>query len=195
MRSKFALAGVVATLFAFGADFGATSSLAAGKAGKSKSSSSAEVPDNISRQFKWEEKVVGPNDKKIDHEKIAAMQAAARKEEANKKNEPTVKKAARPQGVGAPSTSTIPTQDIEKPAPVAAKPNRPRAVADREARPRDSLDNLLDSEKDTSPSKAGRDDGLGSVLAVSDGDKPAASSSGRAAVTKGKSKKPHRARQ
>jgi hypothetical protein len=165
MRSKFLMAGVVATLITFGA-----AASWAGKAGHGKASSSkdGEVPDTIKNQFKWEENEVGPKDKKIDHAKIAAMQAQARRDEANRKDEP-VKAAPKPTA----PTSTIPTMDIEKPAPVAAKPTRRPAVAER-PRTRDSLDNLLDSEKDTSKSSSSNESALGSLLAVGD-DKPASS--------------------
>jgi hypothetical protein len=181
MRSKLFLATALSMMIVSSATIAQ-----AGKNGKSKDQS-GEVPDNISKQFQWEEKVVGPNDKKIDHDKIAAMQAAARKEEAAHKNEPTVKKQTRAAGIAAPSTASIPTQDIEKPAPAAA----PRAARPKPAvvqRQPDSLDKLLDSEKET-PSKSsssGSDNPLGKILAQDD-DKPAA----HAAASSSKSKTKH----
>jgi hypothetical protein len=189
MRSKQALGTAVATLMIF-----AAGSSWAAKGGKAKAKDDGAMPDNISKQFEWEEKVVGPNDdKKIDHKKIAAMQAAARKDEANHKNEPSAKKPARARGVDAPSTSTIPTQDIEKPTVSASKPARSKPMAaEKETRQRDSLDNLLDSEKETGGAHAGNDNPLGKMLAVDD--KPASSSRGSTA-TKTKSKHARRARQ
>jgi hypothetical protein len=187
MGSKHVLATALSTMIALGAT--ASSSWAA-KTGKNKKDDDGAVPASISKQFEWEEKVVGPNDdKKIDHKKIAAMQAAARKDEESHKNEPTVKKTTRAHGVAAPSTSTIPTMDIEKPAAPAPKATHSKPVAAKESRPKDSLDNLLDSEKETGGSKSSSNDNpLGKVLAVSD--KPASHSS----KTKGK-RSSRRARQ
>jgi hypothetical protein len=172
MRSKSLLA-VLATVLTVGLT--ATSAWA-GKGGKGngKGKSSEAMPDNISKQFQWEEKVVGPNDdKKIDHEKIARIQAQARKDEEAHKNEPTVKKTERAKGVAAPSTASLPTMDIEKPAaPAATAPRPAKAKPVAEARPRDSLDNLLDSEKDTggsgSRSSKAKANPLDQLLAVDD---------------------------
>lgn len=167
MRLKFAPVVLVALSSVV---FGALCSLSppAWSKGKAKAEKSGEVPDSFSRQFKWEEGVVGTNEKKLDHNKIAAMQAAARKEDAAHKNEPTVKKTERPAGVGAPSSITPPTMDIEKPAPVAARPSRPRAPVQAAPKTRDSLDQLLDSERDTGAGRSHGDGGLGKMLAVSD---------------------------
>jgi hypothetical protein len=167
MRSKLFLATALSMLIVSSATVAR-----AGKNGKSKDQN-GEVPDNISKQFQWEDKVVGPKNKGVDHDKIAAMQAAARKEDAAHKNEPA-KKQSRAAGINAPSSVSIPTQDIEKPAAAPApKTARPKpAVVQRQ---RDSLDNLLDAEKDT-PSKSSSsssDNPLGKILAQDD-DKPAA---------------------
>jgi hypothetical protein len=172
MRLKFAPVALVAVapsvVFGVFCTFGAPSNAWA-KEGKGNSDKDAQVPDGFNRQFKWEENVVGNNEKKLDHQKIAAMQAAARKEDAAHKDEPTVKKTERPRGVGVPASSTLPTMDIEKAAPAGTvKQYKPRPVAVEPPRRRDSLDQLLDSEKDTSGSRPRRDGGLGKVLAVSD---------------------------
>jgi hypothetical protein len=193
MRLKFAPVALVVLSVAPGTLW-SLSTPAWAKDGKSKADKSGEVPANINQQFKWEENVVGPNDKKIDHDKIAAMQAAARKEDAKHKNEPTVKRAERPAGVGVPASSTLPTMDIEKPAPVAARTPKPRLASSKAPPARDSLDQLLDSEKDTGGSHG--DGGLGKVLAVSDRSaSPASSSSAHDATsTKGnKAKHAHHA--
>jgi hypothetical protein len=166
MRLKFAPVVLVALSVVFGA-LCSLSSPAWAK-GKDKAEKSGDVPDSINRQFQWEEGVVGPNEKKLDHKKIAAMQAAARKEDAAHKNEPTVKKTERPAGVGAPSSATPPTMDIEKPAPVAARPSRPRAPVQAAPKTHDSLDQLLDSERDTGAGRSHGDGGLGKMLAVGD---------------------------
>jgi len=189
MRSKSLLA-VLATVLTVGLT--ATSAWA-GKGGKGngKGKSSEAMPDNISKQFQWEEKVVGPNDdKKIDHEKIARIQAQARKDEEARKNEPTVKKTERAKGVAAPSTASLPTMDIEKPAaPAASAPRPAKAKPVAEARPRDSLDNLLDSEKDTSSGGSTRSSSkakanpLDQLLAVDDKSSSSRSSSSSKAKT------------
>jgi hypothetical protein len=200
MRLQFSPVALVAVSVSFGTLWSlAAPSPAAAKGGKANSEKTAGVASDaaLSRQFKWEEGVVGPNEKKLDHNKIAAMQAAARKEEAAHKNEPTVKKTERPAGVGVPSSSTLPTMDIEKPAPVAARPNRPRPVMDKAPKSRDSLDRLLDSEKE--PSRPSRHDGgLGKILAVSD-KSPAPSAvapepSHEAPAAKGRGKHAHHGR-
>ena len=201
MRLKFAPVALVAIApsFVFGlfCTFGAPSNAWA-KGGKGNSDKEAAVPDGFNRQFKWEEGVVGNNEKKLDHQKIAAMQAAARKEDAAHKDEPA-KKTERPRGVGVPASSTLPTMDIEKAPPAGTiKAYKPRPVAAEPPRSRDSLDQLLDSEKDTSGSRPRRDGGLGKVLAVSDTSPApspahAASAPSHAApAPKAKGKHPHR---
>src|SRR5581483_4809652 len=144
MRSKSLLAAVFATVMSTGV---IVPSAWAGKGGgksserTTKAKSSEAMPDNISKQFQWEEKVVGPSDdKKIDHAKIARIQAEARKEEERHKDEPAVKKTERAKGVAAPSTSTLPTMDIEKPAaPVASAPRQAKPKPVAETKQRDSL--------------------------------------------------------
>jgi hypothetical protein len=200
MRLKFAPVALVALSAVFGWSSLSLSPSAAWAKGKAKADKEGDVPDSIKGQFKWEEGVVGPNEKKLDHNKIAAMQAAARKEDAAHKNEPTVKKAERPAGVGAPSSFTPPTMDIEKPAPVAARP-RPRAPVQAAPKTHDSLDQLLDSEKDTGTGRSNSDGGLSKVLAVSDhaparaaaSPSPAAASHERAAP-RSKTRHAHRGR-
>src|SRR5882757_4818975 len=150
MRLKF-FPVALALSVAVGALGSLASPSAWAKGAKAGGDKEGDVPDAVNRQFKWEEGVVGPNDKKLDRKKIAAMQEAARKEDAKHKNEPTVKKAERPAGVGVPASSTLPTMDIEKAAPVSARTPKPRPVVEK-APPKthDSLDDLLDSEsKDT----------------------------------------------
>jgi hypothetical protein len=201
MRLKFAPVVLVALSVAFGTwSFTAPANAWAKGAKGNSEKSGADVPAGFNNQFKWEEGVVGPNDKKLDRNKIAAMQAAARKEDAAHKNEPTVKKAARPAGVGVPASSTLPTMDIEKAAPpMAARPARPHPAAEP-PRSRDSLDQLLDSEKETKSSPRRNDGGLGKMLAVSDGSSaastvasaPAQAHDAASAKTRGKRPQHHR---
>src|SRR5437899_1930907 len=105
MRRQATLAAVVIALVSVG-----STAAAKGRARRRPSGSADTVkstPEVLNRQLEWEEKVVGPKEKGVDHEKIAAMQAKARREEAAHQNDPP-KKAARPEGVGAPSTATLP---------------------------------------------------------------------------------------
>jgi hypothetical protein len=151
---------------------------------------STAVPDSINRQFQWEDKVVGPKNKGVDHQKIAAMQEQARREDAARKKEPP-RKAARPEGISAPASATPPTMDIEKPSANAPKKPAKKVVAEAPRR-KDDIDNLLDEEgvkPGTATAKGSG--GLGSILAVDD--KPAASAAPTHAVVK-KSKRPHRRR-
>ncbi len=178
MRLKFAPVALLALSVAFGGLLSLTLPGAVWARGaKTTGEKDGEVPDAVNRQFKWEEGVVGPNDKKLDRKKIAAMQEAARKEDAKHKNEPTVKKAERPAGVGVPASSTLPTMDIEKPAATPARTPKAHPVADKAPKTRDSLDALLDSEsKDSGGGRKGSDGGLGKVLAV--GDRSSSSAAG-----------------
>jgi hypothetical protein len=128
----------------------------------------------IARQFQWEEKVVGPKDKGVDHRKIAAMQEQARREDAAKKKQPQPpKKVVRAEGIAAPASATLPTMDIEKAAPAGAgahKTTRRAGAAQAEAPHRDALDALLAEEgrKPAAPASSSSSRGLGSVLAVGD---------------------------
>jgi hypothetical protein len=116
MRSKSVSAVVLASLTLF------LVSLRAAPARAGDSSKEKEVgADGIHKTLQWEDKVVGPNnDKKIDHAKIAALQEQARRDEAAKPKVAPNRKPVRPQGVAAPASSTLPTMDIEKPAPAGS---------------------------------------------------------------------------
>src|SRR5215471_13479918 len=124
---------------------GATASRAEKGSARGKKSETT-VPESVNRQFQWEEKVVGPKTKGVDHQKIAAMQEQARREDAARKKEPP-KKATRAEGIDAPASSTLPTMDIEKPAP-AGSIRRTSGPAKKAEEPRrhDALDNLLAEE-------------------------------------------------
>lgn len=178
MQLKFAVSAAVAMLIASAAP------QSYAQKGKKKDSQEL-VPDSINRQFQWEDKVVGPKDKGIDHKKIAAMQEQARREDEAKKKEPQPKKAERAAGVDAPASASLPTMDIEKPAPVAAKKSVKRAAYAEPPKQRDALDNLLTQEtgKSEGYSDRGSSNGLGAILASDD--KPATHSA-RPAVKRGK---------
>jgi len=152
---KFTLATSVALLLV-GA--GASPSFARG----GKKESSPEMSSQMNKQFDWENKVVGPKEG-LDHDKVAATRERGIREEQERKAKgpEKVKKV-----VADPSTATIPTQDIEKPAaPVEHKKKVAAAPAPKQ---RDALDNLLD-EQGVKPNRpTGGSTGLDSVLASDD---------------------------
>jgi hypothetical protein len=117
---------------------------------------------SMNKQFDWENKVVGPKEG-LDHDKVAATRERGIREEQERKAKgpEKVKKV-----VADPSTATIPTQDIEKPAaPVERKKKVAAAPAPKQ---RDALDNLLD-EQGVKPNRpTGGSTGLDSVLASDD---------------------------
>jgi len=150
----FTLATSVATLLLAG------SSAAFARGGKKEAGS--EMPTSINQQFQWEDKVVGPKEG-LDKDKVAATRERGIKEEQERKarGPEKVKRT-----VAEPSTASIPTQDIEKPAaPVERKKKVAAAPAPRQ---RDALDNLLD-EQGVKPNRpSGGSTGLDSVLASDD---------------------------
>jgi hypothetical protein len=166
MRFKLPVTAAAALLLVCGA----TASRAEKGSARGKKSETA-IPESVNRQFQWEEKVVGPKTKGVDHQKIAAMQEQARREDAARKKEPP-KKQARAEGIDAPASSTLPTMDIEKPAPAGSVRRTAPAKRAEEPRRRDALDNLLAEEGSkpgprTTAAPANRS-GLGSILAVED---------------------------
>ena len=152
---KFTLAASVATLL-----LGAAASPSFARGGKKEAGTA--VPASINQQFEWENKVVGPKEG-LDHDKVAATRERGIREEQERKAKgpEKVKKV-----VADPSTATIPTQDIEKPAaPVERKKKVAAAPAPKQ---RDALDNLLD-EQGVKPNRpTGGSTGLDSVLASDD---------------------------
>jgi hypothetical protein len=152
---KFTLATSVALLLV-GA--GASPSFARG----GKKESSPEMSAQMNKQFDWENKVVGPKEG-LDHDKVAATRERGIREEQERKAKgpEKVKKV-----VADPSTATIPTQDIEKPAaPVEHKKKVAAAPAPKR---RDALDNLLDEQGIKPNNPSGGSSGLDSVLASDD---------------------------
>ncbi|HVR61344.1 MAG TPA: hypothetical protein VMU50_05560 [Polyangia bacterium] len=99
--------------------------------------------DGLRKQLQWEDKVVGPKQgKQIDHAKIAALQEQARRDEANRPKTP--QKTARPEGVSGPASSTLPTMDIEKPAPAGSVHYPAKKTARAEApKSHDAIDDFL----------------------------------------------------
>lgn len=170
MRLKFSVSLALSAVLMVS---GGAMSWAQKGSGKGKKSDEL-VPDSVNRQFQWEEKVVGPKNEGVDHKKIAAMQEQARREDAARRKAPPPPKKQRTDGVAAPASSTIPTQDIEKPtAPgTARKPTTAKKV-EPPHKP-DALDNLL-AEEGAKPgaaaSSASGRRALGSLLAVDDANK------------------------
>src|SRR5262245_29389049 len=153
---KFTLATSVALLL-LGA--GASPSFARG----GKKDPNNEMSSQVNKQFDWENKVVGPKEG-LDHDKVAATRERGIREEQERtaKGTEKVKKV-----VADPSTATIPTQDIAKPAdPVERKKKVAAAPAPRQ---RDAPDNLPSAQgvKPHNPAGGGTN-GLDSVLAWDD---------------------------
>ena len=153
---QFTLATSVALLLV---GVGASPSFARG----GKKESSSEVPASINQQFQWEDKVVGPKEG-LDKDKVAATRERGIREDQERKAKGPEKVK---RTVAEPSTASIPTQDIEKPAaPVERKKKMASAQAPKQ---RDALDNLLDEQgvKPNRPS-GGETGGLDSVFASDD---------------------------
>jgi hypothetical protein len=124
-----------------------------------------ETPPAFNKTFEWEDKVVGPKDKGVDHDKIAAQQEQGRREEAARKRDEAsgrTKKAARPEGVNGPATATLPTMDIEKAAP-AGSVHPMRRASYTPPRQHDAIDNVLaeNGVGSDGPSSSGLDGVIG----------------------------------
>jgi hypothetical protein len=170
MRPMFVVsAGVTLLLIASG-----PGSAVAGNRGRTRGTQSAadsskdkETSASFNRQFQWEEKVVGPKDKGVDHEKIAALQEQGRREDEARRREGQPKKTPRADGIGGPASATLPTMDIEKPAPAGSirSPMRKASYTPPPPRRRDDIDNALaDNSGGPEPGTSGQD-GLGKLLA------------------------------
>lgn len=175
MRPMFSLtAGVSLMLLMSGAGWAGGKGRSKGDTGKDK-----EVTASFNKQFQWEEKVVGPKDKGVDHDKIAAMQAEGRREEAAKKREEMAsghKKAEpRPDGISGPATATLPTMDIEKAAPAGSVRPAVRKASYTPPKAHDDIDNVL-AENGVGDGSNAAAEGLNSVL----GKKPARSTKSHA---------------
>jgi len=146
MRMLFSVSAGVALLIAAGA----------GWAGPKDKGSKDKEPASFSKTFQWEEKVVGPKDKGVDHDRIAAMQEQGRREEASKRREPP-KKAPRTEGINGPASAVIPTQDIEKPAPSGSARGPVRKASYAQPKQHDAIDDVLaeNSASDEGSNQAG----------------------------------------
>lgn len=114
--------------------------------------------DGLRKQLQWEDKVVGSRQgKQIDHAKIAALQEQARRDEATRPKAP--QKTSRAEGVAAPASSTLPTMDIEKPAPAGSVHYPAKKTARVEAtKSHDAIDDFLamNTASEQSPKASGR---------------------------------------
>jgi hypothetical protein len=167
MRPMLAVsAGVTVLLLASGAGWAGGRNNRQGSVGTAESAKDKE-PANFNKTFQWEEKVVGPKDKGVNHDRIAAMQEQGRREDAAKRREPA-KKPARTEGVNGPASSTIPTQDIEKPAPAGSVRSPLRKASYTPPKQHDEIDNVLAENGVGSGSEGSADgsgrDGLGKVF-------------------------------
>jgi len=141
---QFTLATSVAALLLAG------TSAAFARGGKK---DSGEMPASINQQFQWEDKVVGPREG-LDKDKVAATRERGIKEEQERKARGPEKVK---HTVAEPSTASIPTQDIEKPA--APVERKKKMAATQAPRQKDALDNILDEQgvKPNNPSGGGLD--------------------------------------
>jgi hypothetical protein len=92
------------------------------------------------------------------------MREQGRREDALKRTQPP-KKVARTEGINGPASSTIPTQDIEKPAPAGSirTPMRKASYTPPPKQP-DALDNLLAENSGSGADDGSGRDGLGKVF-------------------------------
>jgi hypothetical protein len=160
-------AGATLLLIASGAGWAAGRSRTKGTESAADTTKDKETPASFNKTFQWEDKVVGPKTKGVDHEKIAAMQEQARREDAAKRRDEgngRAKKPARAEGISAPATAKLPTMDIEKPAP-ARSPVRKAAYT--QPKQHDALDNLLAENGVGGGDEPSGREGLGKVLGTS----------------------------
>jgi hypothetical protein len=171
MRPMFVVsAGVTLLLIASGTGWAGARNRAKGASSVTDSGKEKETPPAFNKTFQWEENVVGPKDKGVDHEKIAAMQERGRREDEAKRRDQMSghanKKAARADGITGPATATLPTMDIEKPAPAGSVRSPMKKASYTPPRSHDDIDNVLaeNGVGSSSGSESGSSDGLGGVL-------------------------------
>jgi hypothetical protein len=160
MRPMLAVtAGASLLLIAAGSGWAGGKSKTKGGESVADAGKDKETPASFNKTFQWEDKVVGPKPKGVNHDKIAAMQEQGRREDAAKRRDPP-KKAER----AAPAVAKLPTMDIEKPM-AARSPVRKASYA--QPKQHDALDNLLAENGVGSNDDASGRDGLGKVLGAS----------------------------
>ena len=138
-----------------------------------------EVPAAFNKTFQWEEGVVGPRKKGIDHEKIAAMQEEGRRQDETKRKQREsgqAPKAERTEGVNGPASAKLPTMDIEKPAPAGSirTSGSVKRAAYTPPRQHDAIDDALaDNRASSDPSSSSDLDRLLSGKSASRSTSPA----------------------
>jgi hypothetical protein len=197
MRSKFLACAAVGVVAIYGGL--ATTARAADPKGKaSKKKSSELMDDQISRQMQWEDKVMGPDDKRAELDKIARAQAVnkAAAEKAEREKADREKAAAREAAAPKPQVKrndvALPTLSDEgakaekgKPHEISPKLETAAAAAPPPpVRPADDkfIDKLLKDEpagKKKTAHSSSDDKELASLLTVSKPDKPAAKAKGK----------------
>jgi hypothetical protein len=147
MRPMFAVsAGITLLLIASGTGWAGARNRTVKAAPTADSSKEKETPPAFNKTFQWEEKVVGPKNKGVDHDKIAALQEQGRREDAARHRDEASgrsKKASRAEGVNGPATATLPTMDIEKAMPAGSIHGPMKKASYTPPRQRDDIDNVL----------------------------------------------------
>lgn len=116
----------------------------------------------FNKQFQWEEGVVGPRTKGVDHDKIAAMQEEGRREREAKRQQQLsghASKAERTEGVNGPASAKLPTMDIEKAAPAGSihgANGSVRKASYTPPRQRDEIDAALAENRASSDDTSGK---------------------------------------
>jgi hypothetical protein len=124
----------------------------------------------FNKQFQWEEGVVGPRTKGVDHDKIQAMQEEGRRERETKRQQQMsghAAKAERTEGVNGPASAKLPTMDIEKAAPASSihgANGSVRKASYSQPRERDDIDAALAENRGSADDSSGQA-GLDRLLA------------------------------
>jgi hypothetical protein len=126
-------------------------------------SKTKEVPAAFNKTFQWEEGVVGPKKRGIDHDKIAAMQEEGRRQDEAKRKDREAGRAPKAEhtvGVNDPASSKLPTMDIEKPAPAGSihlNKGGMKKAAYSPPRERDAIDDALADNRGSADPSSGTD--------------------------------------
>ena len=170
MRPMLAVsAGISLLLLAAGPGWAGGRSRTKGTESAADTTKDKETPASFNKTFQWEDKVVGPKDKAVDRDKIAAMQEQGRREDAAKRrdegNGRTPRRPARAEGISAPATARrLPTMDIEE---AGGGAGYVRKAAYTQPTQHDALDNLLAENGVGGGDEPSGREGLGKVLGTS----------------------------
>jgi hypothetical protein len=132
------------------------------------SAKNKEVSASFNKQFQWEEGVVGPKTKGIDHDKIAAMREEGRRQDEAKRRQQMsghASKTERSEGVNGPASAKLPTMDIEKATPASAiRTGSVKKASYTPPRQRDEIDAALADNRGTNDDASSGRSGLDSLL-------------------------------